>query len=90
MYEQDYLDDVNKEGEGPEDRIRRAGYVDFRVASETFGQSDRIGEGQAPDRVLYELFAAGGSGCRNLVDPDFDSVGIGVFGDRFTLDFAGP
>lgn len=89
MYENDYLDDINNEGEGPEDRIRRAGYVNFRIASETNVRSRELEE-LVPYRELDELFRTGGRECRNLVDPNFDSVGIGFFGDRWTLDFAGP
>jgi hypothetical protein len=43
-----------------------------------------------PPEAFEALFAAGGSECENLVDPRFDSVGIGNFEDIWVLDFTGP
>ncbi len=89
MSENNYLNQVNLEGVGPEDRIRDAGYTTFGVASESVAQDETV-PGRAPHEVLTWLFDAGGSDCKNLVDPRFDSVGIGRYGDLWTLDFAGP
>jgi uncharacterized protein YkwD len=88
MFERSYFSHVNPEGEGPAERIRRTGYV-FGVAGETIAQ----GELSAPDAafdVLGEVFAAGGAECETMVDPRFDSVGVGYHQGLWTLDFAGP
>jgi uncharacterized protein YkwD len=89
MAERGYFGHVNPNNVGPEDRIRSAGYTNFRTAGES------ITRGQAPDgglpfQALEALLSTGGSECQNLVDGGFDSVGIGNFGDLWTLDFAGP
>jgi hypothetical protein len=43
-----------------------------------------------PYDPILAIFAAGGSRCDNLIDPSFDSVGIGAYRDFVTLDFTGP
>jgi uncharacterized protein YkwD len=88
MQENDFVGQVNLEGVGPEDRMRRAGYT-FGVASESVAEVESMAD-WAPYEVLRWLFAAGGSDCKNLVDPRFDAVGIGRYQDLWTLDFAGP
>jgi uncharacterized protein YkwD len=86
MAERDFFDHVGSDGTGPEDRIRRTGYT-FGVAGESIAQ----GEGSSdPFRAVEALLMSGESECENLVDPNFDSVGIGHFEDLWTLDFAGP
>ena len=41
-------------------------------------------------QAVAELFADGGSDCRNLMDSRFEAVGIGFFQGLWTLDFTGP
>jgi hypothetical protein len=77
-------------GVGPEDRMRAAGAV-FRVASESIDQLPPLsGPSMPPYDPILAIFAAGGSRCENLMDPRFDSVGIGVYREFVTLDFTGP
>jgi uncharacterized protein YkwD len=75
-------------GVGPEERMRQAGYT-FRVAAESIARDEAM-VGGAPYEVLTRLVAAEGADCKNILDPAFDSVGIGRYEDLWTLDFAGP
>lgn len=92
MAENDYFQHVNLEQVGPEDRMRQAG-AEFSLAGETLGRFPPPMPDAPPPHpfdVLVAIFAAGGPECENLLDRDFDSVGIGVYEDRVTLDFTGP
>ena len=88
MIEHDFFDHVNPEGVGPEDRMRRTGY-EFRVWGEVIVYADE-GSVPFPFEAFDALLAEGGGDCRNLVDPLFDSVGVGHFGDFWTVDLTGP
>jgi len=88
MSENDYLEHVNKDGVGPEDRMRQAGYTMFGIAGESIAQESPT-QAMQDYNALTDLFAAGGSDCQNLVEARFDVIGIGVYADRWTLDFAG-
>jgi hypothetical protein len=90
MSENGYLAHTNAQGVGPEDRMRDAGAV-FRIAGETIAQTVAPPGGPMnPYDVLPMLLSTGGSECENLMDPNFAWVGIGVYRDRITLDFASP
>lgn len=88
MDERGFFDHVNPDGEDVEDRVRRTGYS-FGVVGETIARASGAPDTD-PFEVLESLRLAGGAECQNLVDPRYDSVGIGRFGDLWTLDFAGP
>jgi hypothetical protein len=90
MFENYFFGHVGSDGLDPDERMRRAGYTDFAVSGETIAESDWTGEEMVPYRALEALLAMGGSECAHLVDPRFDSVGIGFLGGLWTLDFAGP
>jgi uncharacterized protein YkwD len=87
MSERNFFDHVNPDGEGPEDRMRSAGAT-FRIAAESIAQGPSF-DGTDPYEAFRELFSAGGDECENLLDPSFDSVGIGRYDDLWTLDFTG-
>jgi hypothetical protein len=82
-----FFDHVNPDGETPEDRIRKTGYP-FGVVGESIARAS--GAPEDPFQVLSSLVAEGGGECEILLDPRFDSVGIGRYSDYWTLDFAGP
>jgi uncharacterized protein YkwD len=90
MAERDFFGYVNPDNVGPEDRIRSAGYTTFRTAGESIIRGEAPASGTVPVQALEALLSTGGSECQNLLDDRFDSVGIGNFGDLWTLDFAGP
>jgi uncharacterized protein YkwD len=81
-----YVNHVNQDDDGPEDRIRATGYYAFGVAGESIAAPDWPAN---PSEILFALFEAGGSDCKNLLDPRFEEVGIGRFENLWTLDFAG-
>jgi hypothetical protein len=88
MNERGFFGHVNPDGEDVADRIRRTGYG-FGVAGEAIARASGAPETD-PFEVLESLRVAGGPECENLVDPRFDAVGIGRYGDLWTLDFSGP
>ena len=88
MVERRFFDHVNPDSEAPADRIRKTGYS-FGVVGETIARASGSPEA-APYQVLADLGAEGGDECETLLDPRFDSVGIGQYLDHWTLDFAGP
>ncbi|HEX6271673.1 MAG TPA: hypothetical protein VFZ53_01470, partial [Polyangiaceae bacterium] len=89
MVEREFFAHENPEGLGPEDRMRKAGYVVVGPTGESIARDPGDGESTAAYRAIAALLAAGGTECENLVDARFDSVGIGHFGDLWTIDLAG-
>jgi uncharacterized protein YkwD len=93
MSERGFFDQTNPDGVGPEERMRRAGFS-FRVASESIAR-DEEGNQMGPNdesryRALQQLFTDNGRDCDNLMDPRFETVGVGLYDGLWTLDFAGP
>ncbi|HWP05656.1 MAG TPA: CAP domain-containing protein [Polyangiaceae bacterium] len=89
MSERNFFDHVNPDGEGPEERMRAAGYV-FAVSGESIERlrvNDPMGDRY---QALSDLLSSGGPDCQSLLDERFDAVGVGVYGELLTLDFAGP
>jgi hypothetical protein len=88
MIERAFFDHVNPDGVGPEDRMRRAG-ASFAVASESIARNVEMIDVDVPYQAVAELFAEDESACKNLADPRFEAVGIGMFEGHWTLDFTG-
>ncbi len=80
-----FFDRVNPDHVSYAERIRRAGYSGTSYG-ESIAQSDTGFGGQVPWRAIYGLED---ENCENLVDPRFDSVGIGYYEGVWTLDFGG-
>lgn len=89
MKEGDYLLSLDSNGDGPEDRMEAAGY-EFGVADEIVAEESKMPSGMDRREALFDAIRAGGSDCRSLLYEQFDAVGIGVFDNKWTLDFAGP
>lgn len=73
---------VNPEGLDPADRAAAAGFSFFGVA-------ERIAVGSDPGQVLEDLRDSRDY-CAILANPAFGAVGLGLYQQRWTLDFAGP
>jgi uncharacterized protein YkwD len=81
----DFFDHVNEDGVNYPERIQRAGYS-ASVYGESIARGDEGFGGQVPWSIFQGL---ADQDCANLVDPRFDSVGIGYYEGVWTLDFAG-
>jgi uncharacterized protein YkwD len=84
MSDRDFFDHVNPDGEDPGERLEDAG-VDWR------GWGENIARGYVDaDEVMSGWMTSEGH-RRNLLDPSFDEVGIGVRwaagGPYWTQDF---
>jgi hypothetical protein len=84
MKRRQFFDRTNPDGEGPAQRMARAGYT-----AQFSGEDIAMG-GDDPGAVLLTLVGTGGADCANLVDPKFAFVGIGHYEDVWTIDLAGP
>jgi uncharacterized protein YkwD len=80
---------VNPDGEGPAARMEKAGHV-AGIVEETIAQSDQTDSASPTVETLRELVLDGGVDCEILVDPRFDSIGIGYYEGLWTIDVAGP
>ncbi len=80
MAENGYFSHVDLAGDGPEERIARAGQA-FGVAGEAIGQTDS---------GLPVFVPADDADCAALLDGRFDAVGVGVFDAMTTVDLTGP
>ena len=90
MSERAFFDHVNPDGVGPEERMRQAGAT-FRIASESIARVDAQGGPNDGARwQLSRLLMNRGADCKNVADPGFDQVGVGIFDGLLTLVFTGP
>jgi uncharacterized protein YkwD len=83
MDQRQFFNPSNPEGISPGVRMTRAGF-DHGPWGEAIAWH-RLDS----DRVLQHLLADGAQSCSILADPRFTSIGIGYYGDLWTLDFAG-
>jgi uncharacterized protein YkwD len=88
MAEGNYLLSLDSNGDSPEDRMRDAGYA-FGRAAEIVAEENKMPQGMDRREALFEAIRAGGSDCQTLLYDRFDAIGIGVFENKWTLDFAG-
>jgi uncharacterized protein YkwD len=85
-----FFDHVNPDGLGPEERMRQAGAT-FRIASESIARVEgQGGPGEGARWQLSRLLMDRGADCKNVADPGFDRVGVGIFEGLLTLVFTGP
>lgn len=85
-----FFDHENPDGVGPEERMRQAGAT-FRIASESIARWDgQGGPGEGARWQLSRLLMDRGADCKNVADPGFDQVGVGIFEGLLTLVFTGP
>jgi uncharacterized protein YkwD len=79
-----FFDHENPEGEGPADRIERAGFAWSAVG-------ENIAQGQpTPEAVMRSWMASPGH-CANLLDRRFEFIGVGFHGEgnaQWTQTFA--
>jgi len=85
MIENSYFDHVGPEGDGPEDRIVRAGYP-VGVWAEVLGELD-LAAGTDPFR---DIVSEESEDCESLLDPRFDAIGVGYYDGVWTIVLAGP
>ena len=70
MLARDYVSHVSPDGESPFDRMRRYG-VDYTAAGENLAMHGSVA-------AAHELLMASEGHRKNILDPDFTEVGIGV------------
>lgn len=85
MIERDYFDHTSPEGDGPDDRIARAGYP-LGVWGEVIGELD-LNQGTSDFRSVLTTES---EDCENLLDASFDAVGVGYYQGVWTIVLAGP
>jgi uncharacterized protein YkwD len=81
MVLRDFVGSTNRDGEGPRDRMRAAGYrVDEADESIVIGERETQ---SALEQLLDDR-----DDCFNVATRQHRDVGIGRYEDRWTLDFA--
>jgi uncharacterized protein YkwD len=85
MFERDYFDHTNPDGEAPWDRMERAGYAYGRAGENIAFGSTTAGE------VMQQWMNSDGH-CANIMSPGFVDVGIGYHagGALWTQVFGAP
>jgi uncharacterized protein YkwD len=74
MFERDFFDHTNPDGEQPSDRMVEAGYPYTRAGENIAGGS------RTADGVMEQWMESDGH-CRNIMNPDFADIGIGFHRD---------
>jgi uncharacterized protein YkwD len=81
MVLRDFIGSTNRDGEGPRDRMRAAGYrVDEADESLVIGERDA--------QAALEQLLDDRDDCFNVATRQHGDLGIGRYEDRWTLDFA--
>jgi uncharacterized protein YkwD len=85
MFERDYFDHQNPDGDQPWDRMEAAGY-EWRQAGEN------IASGSSTAGAVMEQWMSSDDHCANIMSPEFVHVGIGFHGDSrlWTQVFGAP
>lgn len=85
MYERDYFDHVNPDGEAPWDRMERAGYSYSQAGENIAGGST------TPEAVMQQWMSSDGH-CANIMSPAFVHTGIGYHAESrlWTQVFGAP
>jgi uncharacterized protein YkwD len=89
MAERGFVSHVNPDGLDPSERIEATGY-----RAGVYGES--IIQGEPGSAFMDSWFLVGtlneddAEECENLVDPRFDTAGVGYYDGYWTLDFGGP
>lgn len=71
MNDRDYFDHRSPEGEGPRDRIKKAGYEKARA----WGENIAAGRG-TPEGTMRQWMESDGH-CANIMNPKFTEIGVG-------------
>lgn len=83
MAERGYVGPTTPEGEGPETRMRLAGY-----SSSVFLEAN-VKDQLDAYAVLGALFQSRSGDCAALLDPRVVAIGVGKFESAWTVDLAG-
>lgn len=82
MVERNYFSLFNPEGQDPQDRMRAAGWQHPLWGENIYHDND------SPTDVVSLWIAAGGDQCRNVVEARYQTIGVGRFGNLWTMDLA--
>jgi uncharacterized protein YkwD len=81
MNEREFYQHVNRDGEGPRERMEAAGY-----AAGPWGEN--IFKGPTSAKEAMDGFMESPGHCANIMSPEFSVVGVGVHGDSWTQSFS--
>ena len=77
MNDQNYFSHTAKDGSDPDKRLEKQGY-NWR----TYGEN--IGKGYANEKAVVEGWTDSEGHCRNIMNPNFEEMGVGKEGDYWT------
>lgn len=80
MNDQNYFSHTGKDGSDPGTRIKKQGY-DWR----TYGEN--IAKGYTDEKAVIEGWIKSEGHCRNIMNPNFEEMGVGKEGDYWTQVF---
>jgi uncharacterized protein YkwD len=83
MFERDYFSHTNPDGEGPKERMDRAGYE-----GRTWGEN--IAGGSSTPEAVMAIWMGSAGHCANIMRTSFEEIGVGVYERRWTLKFGAP
>jgi uncharacterized protein YkwD len=84
MEQRGFFDHDNPDGEAPDDRIERAGYV-------WSAWGENIAAGQPTPEIVMQDWMASDGHCANIMNPGFTEIGVGHYvGSKWTQEFGRP
>jgi uncharacterized protein YkwD len=84
MYDRDFFDHTNPDGDGPGERIDDSGY-------DAWGWGENIAWGQNSPAAVMQAWMDSDGHCSNIMNGSFTEVGVGWYtGDQWTQVFGTP
>lgn len=83
MVVRDFFSHTNESGESPGDRIDALGY-------EWSGWGENIAAGQTTAESVMQSWMSSPGHCRNIMNPDFEEIGVGFHMNHWTQVFGTP
>jgi uncharacterized protein YkwD len=83
MFDREYFSHTNPDGDGPKERMDRAGYE-----GRTWGEN--IAGGSATPEAAMGMWMGSAGHCANIMRSSFEEIGVGTYERRWTLKFASP
>ena len=83
MFQKDYFSHTSKDGTEPDERIAATGY-----SFSTWGEN--IAQGQDTEIIVMKSWMNSTGHCNNIMNPNFEEVGVAKSGDYWVQVFAKP
>ncbi len=92
MDSRNYFNHITPEGDSPEDRIQRTGYLDIdlatcRCTNYSYAVGENIADGQRTAQEVMDDWMHSEGHKKNILSADFEEIGVGVWNNVWVQNF---